>query len=62
MPGELARLPVGFLEEIIASRAYARAVAHNDADPKGWNASELRIMAKTIEHELAAEAIEADGG
>lgn len=55
---ERARLPEGLLEEIIASRAYARAVAANQVDPKGWDQSELRTIAKEIEHELVAEEID----
>jgi hypothetical protein len=54
---EQARLPVGFLEEIIESRSYARAHAANKVDPKGWNSSPMRIAAMEIEHDLAAEEV-----
>lgn len=54
---ERARLPDGLLEEIIASRYYARAVAANQIDPKGWNSSPMRTTAMEIEHELAGEEI-----
>jgi len=43
---------------VIEYRRYADAYVANQADPKGWQSSELRIMAKTIEHELAQEEIE----
>ena len=54
---ERARLPEGFLDEIVASLAFARAVAANETDPKGWQSSDLRIMAKELEHERAEEEI-----
>ena len=55
---EQQRLPVGFLERVIEYRAYAHAVALNEADPRGWKNSDLRTLAKTIELELVAEARE----
>jgi len=59
---ERARLPDGFLEEIILSRYYGRAVAANQVDPKGWNNSQMRTTAMEIELELAkAEIDQADG-
>jgi hypothetical protein len=55
---ERLRLPAGFLEQVIEYRAYAAAVAANESDPKGWTSTELRRLAKTIEHELAQEEID----
>lgn len=55
---EMDRLPVGMLEEIIESRAYARAHAANAADVPDWQASPMRTRAKEIEHELAEEELE----
>ena len=55
---ELARLPVGFMEQIIEYRAYAAAYAANRADPKSWESSELRTLAMQNEHELAEEEID----
>jgi len=55
---ELARLPVGFMEQIIEYRHYAAAYAANRADPKGWESSEPRTLAMVIEHELAQADIE----
>ena len=55
---ELRRLPVGFLEQVIEYRAYARAHAANQVDPKGWNRSPMRTLAMQIEHALAAEEID----
>jgi len=61
---ERARLPEGFLEEIIESRAYARALATNQGDPdaNGWRSSPIRTLAREIEHELAEEEIAARHG
>jgi len=55
---EKGRLPDGLLEEIIASRSYARALAANQVDPKGWNSSPMRITANEIAFELAQEEID----
>jgi hypothetical protein len=52
---ELQRLPAGFLQQIIEYRSYAAAVAANDVDPAGWQASTLRTVAKDIEHALVDE-------
>ena len=48
---ERARLPEGLLEEIVESRAFARAVAANTIDLKGWSSSPMRIAAKELELE-----------
>jgi hypothetical protein len=58
---ERARLPEGFLEEIIASRQYARAVAANTVDPKSAGSSAIRQRALVITFELAQEEIDQDG-
>lgn len=55
---ERARLPDGLLDEIVASRNYARAYAANQADPKGFSASELRTAVFVIEGELAQDDID----
>jgi hypothetical protein len=57
---EIDRLPVGFLNEIVECRAYARAYYANEANPDGWNSSALRILAQTIKTELVQEAIDAE--
>lgn len=54
---EKARLPEGFLEEIIESRSYARAYSANQVDPNGWTRSPMRTAAMEIEHELAEHEI-----
>jgi len=54
---EQARLPEGFLEEIILSRYYGRAVSANQVEPKGWKNSPMRTTAMEIELEIAAEEI-----
>lgn len=58
---EMQRLPVGFLEQVIEYRAYARAKAANAADPKGFDTSPMRRLAMEIEASLAAEALGAHG-
>jgi hypothetical protein len=54
---EIERLPEGFVDEMIESYAYARAVSANHADPKGRQSSALRTAATEIEFELAEEEI-----
>jgi hypothetical protein len=58
---ERARLPEGFLEEIVESRSFARAVQANQIDPKGWQSSPMRITAMECEHEMAEEEIASRG-
>jgi len=55
---EMDRLPAGMLEEIIESRAYARAHAANAANVPDWQKSPMRTRAMEIEHELAEEELE----
>jgi len=57
---EQQRLPAGFLEQVIEYRNYAAAVHANQRDPKGWESSDMRTLAMIIEHELAAEEIDAE--
>jgi len=57
MLAEIDRLPVGLLEEIIESRAYARAHAANAANVPDWHKSPIRTRAMHIEHALAEEDI-----
>jgi hypothetical protein len=59
---EVQRLPVGFLLQIIEYRRYADAYAANAARMPDREHSELRMIATEIEHELAAEEIEARNG
>jgi hypothetical protein len=54
---ELQRLPAGFLPQVIEYRRYAAAYFVNIADPTGWQSSDLRTLAKEIEHALAEEEI-----
>lgn len=49
---EMQRLPAGFLEQVIEYRIYAQAKAANESDPKGWQHSPMRTLAKDIEFEL----------
>jgi len=51
---EIARSPVGFLEEIVEARAYARAKAIWEANPTAQG--ELVQLAKIISFELVQEA------
>lgn len=53
---ELQRLPEGFLQQVIEYRRYAEAYFANQADPKGWQDSEMRTLAQQIEFEMIAEA------
>lgn len=55
------RLPEGFLDEMIDSINYARAVAMNAADPTGATQHPLRAEALEIEMALATEEIDARG-
>lgn len=55
---EQQRLPEGCLEQMIEYRAYAAAKAANDADPKGWQRSEMRTLAQQIEIALAEEDVD----
>ena len=57
---EQQRLPAGLLEEIVEARAFAAAWRANAADPERWQTSALRILAKTIEHELVLESTDDD--
>ena len=59
---ELQQVPVGFLQQIIEYRRYAAAYFANQSDPHGWPASNMRTLAREIEHELAAEEIAARHG
>lgn len=52
---EMQRLPVGFLEQAIEYRAYARAHGDNQADPKGSESTPMRRLALEIEAALAIE-------
>lgn len=53
---ERQRLPAGFLEQIVEYRRYADAYYANQADPKGWQGSEMRRLATAIEFEVTQEA------
>lgn len=59
---ERAALPEGFLDEVVQSLAYSRAVAANQANLPGLGDSRLRQIASAIEHEFAAEEIAARHG
>lgn len=59
---ERQRLPEGFLEEIVEARQFVEAYLANQADPKGWQNSEMRMLAMELEHDLALEEAEAGDG
>jgi hypothetical protein len=58
---EQQRLPIGFLEQVLEYRSAAAARAANQADPKGWSSSPMRVLMQEIETALAMEAFEAHG-
>lgn len=59
---EMQRLPVGFLEQLLEYRAFANAKAANDADPGGWEKSEMRTLAQEIEMAIVAEELKKQNG
>lgn len=54
---ETQRMPVGFLEDVIAVRRYVDAYHANKRDPKSYDTSVMRTLAMQIEAECAAEAL-----
>lgn len=54
---EMQRLPIGFLEQVIEYRAYERAHAANQADPKGSESTPMRRLALENEAALALEGM-----
>lgn len=54
---EIDRLPEGFMDEMINSYAYAKAMAANVADPKSSQSTALRSAALEIEGELAEDEV-----
>lgn len=54
---EIDRLPCGFMDEMIESYTYAKAVSANQADQKGSRSTALRSAAFDIEGELAEEEV-----
>ena len=58
---EIDRLPCGFVDEMIESFAFARAVSANDANVPGWETSPLRTLARQIEMDIAQEQIDSHG-
>ncbi len=55
LQAEMDRLPAGFVDEMIESFQYARAVSANKTDPKGHASSPLRQAAAENEMALAEE-------
>lgn len=56
---ELARVPVGFLEEVVEARAYESAYRFYKGNPDTKDKSELVQLAKRLTFESARAAIEA---
>lgn len=54
---EIERMPVGFLEDVIAVRRFVEAVHANQRDPEGSNATPMRRLALALEAETAIEQL-----
>ena len=54
---EQDRLPAGFMDEMIESFSYARAMSANQADRKNWQSSPMRIAAMDNDMAIAEEEI-----
>ena len=54
---EQDRLPAGFMDEMIESFSYARAMSANQADRKSWQSSPMRVAAMENEMALAEDEI-----
>lgn len=56
---ERLRLPAGFLESVLETRAYERAHAAYEANPKAANKTGLLKLAEVITFELVQDDIDA---
>lgn len=58
---EAERVPVGFLDDVIAARRFVEAFYANQRDPKGSDSTPMRRLVLELEAEDAAAVLGGNG-